>query len=43
MFDFDHDADTALDTSTPGDLLAEIGLDPRAIREVLASRDGEGE
>ena len=43
MFDFDHDADSRHDTPTDSDLLAAVGLDPRAIREVLASRDGEGE
>ena len=36
MFEFDHDADR--DTPSDGDLLAEAGLDPRTIREVLAGR-----
>ena len=31
MFDFDHHAETP----DAGELLAEAGLDPRAIREVL--------
>ena len=43
MFDFDHDAVTGHDTPTGSELLAEAGLDPRAIREVLARTDGEGE
>ena len=42
MFEFDtetgHDA-----PASSGELLAEVGLDPRAIREVLASRDGDAE
>ncbi len=43
----DTDADTATDTDTGRDapacdeLLAEAGLDSRAIREVLAGRDAE--
>ena len=36
MYEFDHDANH--DTPSDGDLLAEAGLDPRAIREVLAGR-----
>ena len=36
MFEFDHDADR--DAPSDGDLLAEAGLDPRAIREVLSGR-----
>ena len=43
MFDFDHDANAGHDTPTSGELLAEAGLDPRAVREVLARPDGEGE
>ena len=42
MFEFDRDTDR--DTPTGEDLLAEAGLDPRAIREVLAGRgNGDGE
>ena len=41
MFDFHRDADP--DIETPSDLLTEVGLDPRAIREVLAGPDGEAE
>ena len=36
MFDFDHDTDA--ETPDAGELLAEAGLDPRAIREVLRGR-----
>ena len=36
MYEFEHDANH--DTPSDGDLLAEAGLDPRAIREVLAGR-----
>ena len=43
MFDFIHDADTDVETPIPSDLLTEAGLDPRAIREVLARPDGEAE
>ena len=43
MFDFDHDADTDLETPTGTELLTEVGLDPRAIREVLAGPDRDGE
>ena len=43
MFDFDRDADTDRETPTPPELLAEAGLDPRAIREVLAGSDDRGE
>ena len=43
MFDFDHDADTGHDIPTGSELLAEAGLDPRAIREVFAGSGGEGE
>ncbi len=43
MFDFDHDADTGHDIPAGGELLAEAGLDPRAVREVLAPPGGEGE
>ena len=40
MFEFDRDTDTP----TGEDLLAEIGLDPRAISEILSDRaDGGGE
>ena len=43
MFDFDCDADTGAETPTPSELLAEAGLDPRAIREVFAGSSGRGE
>ena len=33
MFEFDHDADH--DAPTGSELLAEVGLDPRAIREII--------
>ena len=42
MSDF-HDADTEPETPAASELLAEAGLDPRAIREVLASSDAQGE
>ena len=38
---FDHDRDSDPDTPSGSDLLAEAGLDPRAIREALEDRDGE--
>lgn len=41
MFDFHHDP--YIETPIPSDLLTEAGLDPRAIREVLARTDGEAE
>ena len=41
MFEFVHDADTDRDAPAGEELLAEAGLDPRAIREVLARPDGE--
>ena len=41
MSQYDHDADTDVETPTDRDLLAEIGLDPRAIREILAPGDGD--
>ena len=41
MFDFHPDSD--IETPTPSDLLTEAGLDPRAIREILAGPDGEAE
>ncbi len=41
MYEFVHDADTDSDAPEGEELLAEAGLDPRAIREVLAGRDGE--
>ena len=43
MFDFDRDPNTGCETPTASDLLAEAGLDPRAIREVLAGSDGQAE
>ena len=43
MFDFDRDADTDREAPAPSELLAEAGLDPRAIREVLAGSDDRGE
>ena len=43
MFEFHRDANTDSETPTPSDLLTEAGLDPRAIREVLAGPDGEAE
>ena len=39
MFYFDHDTDH--DTRSDGDLLAEVGLDPRAISEILSGGDGD--
>ena len=36
MSEFIHDADTGPETPTGAELLAEAGLDPRAVREVLA-------
>lgn len=41
MFDFDHDAETATESPNAGELLAEVGLDPRAIAEILARPDAE--
>ena len=38
MFDFIQDTDA--ETPDAGELLAEAGLDPRAIREVLRDRGG---
>ena len=43
MFDFHRDADTDSEIPTGPELLFEAGLDPRAIREVLAGPDGEAE
>ncbi len=43
MPEFPHDADDGSDTPTASELLAEAGLDPRAVREVLAGSDGVGE
>ena len=43
MPEFFHDADADSDTPTASELLAEAGLDPRAVREVLAGSDGEAE
>ena len=43
MFEFDCDASTDGETPTAPELLAEAGLDPRAIREALARPDGEAE
>ncbi len=43
MFDFDRDPDTGGDTPTASELLAEAGLDPRAIRELLAGFGSQGE
>ncbi len=40
MFHPIHDADTDAGTPDAGELLAEVGLDPRAIREVLRGRRG---
>ena len=40
MFDLIHDADTDAETPDAGELLAEAGLDPRAIREVLRGSGG---
>ncbi len=42
MSEFHHDANTDGETPNAGELLAEAGLDPRAIREVLQGR-GEAE
>ena len=41
MFDFDRDAGS--EAPAPSELLAEAGLDPRAVREILARPDGEAE
>ena len=41
MFEFVHDTYTDRDAPAGEELLAEAGLDPRAIREVLARPDGE--
>ncbi len=41
MSDFCHDADT--ETPAASGILAEAGLDPRAIREILAGSDTSGE
>lgn len=38
-----HDADTDRETPDASELLAEAGLDTRAIREVLRGSDGRGE
>ena len=43
MPEFFHDADAGCETPTPSELLAEAGLDPRAVREILARPDGEAE
>ena len=43
MFDFDRDIDTDSDIPTDSELLAEAGLDSRAIREVLAKAGGRAE
>ena len=43
MLDCDHDTETDLETPTDSDLLAEAGLTPKAIREVLSGRNGVGE
>ncbi len=43
MAEFFHDADAGSDAPTASELLAEAGLDPRAVREVLARPDGEAE
>ena len=40
MPEFIHDADTGAETPTDSELLAEAGLDNRAIREVLAETGG---
>ena len=42
MLEFVHDADADTDRDAPAgeEFLAEAGLDPRAIREVLARPDG---
>ena len=42
MFELDRNTD-ADETPTAPELLAEAGLDPRAIREALARPDGETE
>ena len=43
MSEFFHDTDAGAETPAPSELLAEAGLDPRAIREVLAASGGRGE
>ncbi len=43
MSEFFHDTGTGAETPDPSELLAEAGLDPRAIREVLADSGGRGE
>ncbi|MDE0702950.1 MAG: hypothetical protein OXH59_04415 [Rhodospirillaceae bacterium] len=40
MPEFDRDADVGVETPTDSELLAEAGLDGRAIREVLAETNG---
>ncbi|MDE0617317.1 MAG: hypothetical protein OXH87_06985 [Rhodospirillaceae bacterium] len=40
MPEFDRDAETGTETPTDSELLAEAGLDARAIREVLAETGG---
>ena len=40
MFDSIHDADTDAETPDAGELLAEAGLDPRAVREILRGSGG---
>ena len=43
MSEFFHDPDAGCETPTDSELLAEAGLDRRAIREVLAETGGRGE
>ncbi len=43
MSEFFHDADAGCETPAPSELLAEAGLDPRAIREVLAESGSQRE
>ena len=43
MSQFHHHPDTDRETPAASELLAEAGLDPRAIREVLAGPDGDAE
>ena len=43
MSEFDRDTDTDSDIPTDAELLAEAGLDSRAIREALAESGGGAE
>ncbi len=43
MPEFFQDADAGCETPAASELLAEAGLDPRAVREILAGSDDRGE